>query len=119
MAFVVCEPCILCRYTDCVTVCPVNCFHEGANMLVIDPAECIDCGVCVDECPSAAIYPDDEVPEEWQHYISLNAHYAQEWPVIFKGKGPLPSADQYIDMEHKREHFRPEPGEGTPPGEIG
>ena len=76
MAFVVTEPCIKCKYTDCVDVCPVACFHEGENMLVIDPEECIDCGVCVDECPVTAIFSEDEVPEKWNSFIELNKKYA-------------------------------------------
>ena len=110
MAFVVAEPCIKCKYTDCVAVCPVNCFHEGANFLVIDPDACIDCGVCVDECPVYAIFPVDEIPEKWTDYIELNREYAQRWPVIRKMK-PAPSdADEYREVEDKREMFDPAPG---------
>lgn len=113
MAFVVTEPCIKCKYTDCVDVCPVACFHEGATMLAIDPEECIDCGVCVDECPVSAIFSEDEVPEKWHEYIELNAKYGQEWPVIEEGKEPLETADEFKDIEEKREHFSPEAGEGN------
>ena len=110
MTFVVCEPCIKCKYTECVSVCPVNCFHEGENMLVIAPDECIDCGVCVDECPVRAIYTDEEVPEKWREYIALNAEYAKKWPVIRDSQEPLPTAEEYEGIEHKRAFFSPEPG---------
>ena len=115
MAFVVCEPCIKCRYTDCVDVCPVACFRVGATMVVIDPDECIDCGVCVDECPTGAIFPEDEVPEEWHEFIALNATYAKQWPVIERTRGPLPTADAYRDIEEKRGLFDDAPGEPDPP----
>lgn len=113
MAFVVCEPCIKCKYTECVTVCPVDCFHEGENMLVIDPVECIDCGVCVEECPVRAIYCDEEVPEKWQDFIALNAAYAPKWPVLRDGKGPLPSAEEWSTVTDKRQEFIPRPGKGS------
>ncbi len=105
MAFVVCEPCIKCKYTDCVDVCPVACFHEGETMVAIDPDECIDCGVCVDECPVSAIYPGDEVPEKWADFIGLNARYAKEWPVLEEGHDPLPTAEEFKQVAEKREHF--------------
>ncbi len=113
MAFIVCEPCIKCKYTDCVDVCPVACFHEGENMLVIDPDECIDCGVCVDECPVTAIFSEDEVPEKWEEYIDLNVQYAAEWPLIEEGHEPLDTADAFREVEDKRALLSPEPGEGT------
>ena len=72
MTFVVTEACIKCKLTDCVEVCPVDCFHEGPNFLVIDPEECIDCGACVPECPVEAIFPDDEVPDQWTEFIEKN-----------------------------------------------
>ena len=72
MPFVVTENCIKCKYTDCVEVCPVDCFHEGPNMLVIDPEECIDCGLCVDACPVEAIFPMEEVPDKWHRFIAMN-----------------------------------------------
>ena len=73
MTFVVTENCIKCKYTDCVEVCPVDCFHEGENFLVIDPDECIDCSLCVPECPIDAIYAEEDVPEDQMHFIKLNA----------------------------------------------
>lgn len=112
MTFVVTEPCIKCKYTDCVSVCPVACFHEGENCLVIDPDECIDCGVCVDECPVTAIFPEEEVPDKWQEYIELNAKLAKDWPVIEETKDPLDTAEEYKDVENKRELLSTEPGPG-------
>ncbi len=113
MAFIVCEPCIKCKYTECVNVCPVACFRAGENMLVIDPDECIDCGVCVDECPVHAIYSEDEVPEKWKEYIELNAKYAKEWPIIDESREPLETAEEFKGVESKRDLFSPNPGTGT------
>lgn len=101
MAHIVAEPCIKCKYTDCVAVCPVDCFHEGANMLVIDPDECIDCGACVDECPVHAIYPEEDLPEKWQNWIELNKELAADWPVINETGESLPTAEEYKDKEDK------------------
>ena len=86
MTFVVTENCIKCKYTDCVEVCPVDCFHEGPNFLVIDPEECIDCTLCEPECPIEAIYPEDDLPEGQEHFIKLNAELSLEWPVITEMK---------------------------------
>ena len=110
MAFVVTEPCIKCKYTDCVDVCPVDCFHEGANFLTIDPEECIDCGACEPECPTSAIFAEEEVPEKWSEYVQLNAKLAPEWPVISAKKDPLPTADEFKDVEDKRADLIEEPG---------
>ena len=82
MPFVVTENCIKCKYTDCVEVCPVDCFHEGPNFLVIDPDECIDCTLCEPECPINAIYPEDDVPAGQEGYLALNAELSKVWPVI-------------------------------------
>ena len=109
MAHVVAEPCIKCKYTDCVAVCPVDCFHEGANFLVIDPETCIDCGLCIPECPTKAIFPEEELPEEWAEYTELNAKYAAEWPVIEDQQDPLPDADKYKDVKDKRDLLDPSP----------
>lgn len=114
MTYVVTEPCIKCKYTECVRNCPVICFHEGANMLVIDPEDCIDCGACVDPCPVNAIYPESEVPEKWQHYTALNAEYAEIWPEITLPKEPLPEAEEFAKVEVKEPRFDPAPGEGDP-----
>lgn len=91
MTYVVTDNCIGCKYTDCVDVCPVDCFYEGENMLVIHPEECIDCGVCEPECPADAIRPDTE--EGMEPWIVLNGKYAELWPVIEAAKDPLPEAE--------------------------
>jgi ferredoxin len=102
MAFVVTENCVRCKFTDCVGVCPVDCFREGENMLVIDPVECIDCGACVPACPANAIYLDGDVPSDQQEFIELNARLAKSWPQISKQKDPLPDADAWKDKPGKR-----------------
>jgi ferredoxin len=86
MAFVVTEPCVGCKYTDCVTVCPCECFHEGEQMLYIDPGPCIDCDACARECPVEAIFQENDVPEKWRHYVALNAEGAQRYPLITEKK---------------------------------
>jgi ferredoxin len=95
MTYVVTDNCIHCKFSDCVDVCPVDCFHEGPNFLVIDPEECIDCTLCVAECPANAIMPADDVPEAMQHFIELNAELSKVWPVILEKKDPLPEAEQW------------------------
>lgn len=102
MTFVVTEPCIKCKYTDCVDVCPVDCFHEGANMLAIDPTECIDCGACEPECPTSAIYAEADVPGKWSEYVTLNAKLAPVWPTISGKQDPLPDAESFKEAEEKR-----------------
>ena len=89
MTHTVCEPCFNCKYTDCVVVCPVECFYEGESMLYIHPDECIDCEACVPECPVEAIFLDDNVPEQWQEYTPLNAELALQCPVITEKKDSL------------------------------
>ena len=109
MTYVVTEACIKCKYQDCVEVCPVDCFYEGENMLVIRPDECIDCGVCEPECPAEAIVPDTEPSvEKW---VELARKYAESWPNINK-KGDIPAdADQWKGVEGKFDkHFSPNPG---------
>lgn len=111
MTYVVTDRCIRCKYMDCVEVCPVDCFHEGANMLVIDPEECIDCGLCVPECPIDAIFDEDDVPPEQAQFLELNATYAKSWPVIARKGEPPEDAAQWDDVENKYpEHFDPQPG---------
>ena len=112
MTHVVTEPCIKCKYTECVAVCPVDCFHEGANMLVIDPEECIDCGACIDECPVSAIFPEEDLPEKWEHFLEHNERYTAEWPVITETKEPLETAEEFEEVEDKFDMFDPNPGEG-------
>lgn len=92
MTHVVCEPCKNCKYTDCVAVCPVECFHEDEFILYIDPDECIDCALCIPECPVEAIFADSDVPEQWESYTQENADKAAGLPVINETKDPLPSA---------------------------
>ena len=95
MPFVVVENCIKCKYTDCVEVCPVDCFHEGPNFLVIDPEECIDCNLCVAECPAQAIFPEDDVPADQRQFIALNAELARLWPAITEKKAAPADADAW------------------------
>ena len=95
MPFVVTENCIKCKYTDCVEVCPVDCFHEGPNFLVIDPDECIDCTLCEPECPINAIYPEDDVPAGQEGFAALNAELAKAWPVLTTRKDALPDAKEW------------------------
>ncbi|MDM8559984.1 ferredoxin FdxA [Candidatus Parabeggiatoa sp. HSG14] len=105
MSFVVTDNCILCKYTDCVEVCPVDCFHEGPNFLVIDPEECIDCTLCEPECPAKAIFSEDDLPQEQQHFVQLNADLAQQWPVITERKEPLLNAEQWDGKLDKLKHL--------------
>jgi ferredoxin len=93
MTYVVTENCIQCKFTDCVDVCPVDCFVEGPNFLAINPDECIDCTLCVAECPAEAIFAEDDVPADQQEFIGLNARLAEIWPTITARKPPLPDAD--------------------------
>lgn len=101
MTFVVTENCIKCKFTDCVDVCPVDCFREGPNFLVIDPDECIDCTLCEPECPANAIFAEDELPEGQEAFIALNAELAKQWPVIADVKPALPDADEWNGKEDK------------------
>ena len=95
MTFVVSENCIKCKLTDCVEVCPVDCFYEGPNMLVIHPDECIDCALCEPECPVDAIFSEDELPDDQKQFLALNAELAQVWPNITEKKDGLPDAEQW------------------------
>lgn len=101
MTYVVLENCIKCKYTDCVEVCPVDCFHEGPNFLVIDPEECIDCGVCEPECPVEAIVPEDDVPAGQDHMIALNAELVEQWPVITEKKETPSDAEDWNGKPNK------------------
>lgn len=103
MTFVVAENCIKCKYTDCVEVCPVDCFHEGPNFLVIDPEECIDCTLCEPECPVQAIYPEDDLPADQQDFLQINAELSLEWPVITERKDPPPDAAEWEDKPGKKD----------------
>jgi len=112
MAYVVTEPCIKCKYTECLQACPVICFHEGQNFLVIDPDDCIDCGACVDPCPVKAIYPESEVPAKWRSYVELNKKYARLWPVITMQKKALETAEEFSTVEEKGQYFESTAGSG-------
>ena len=105
MTFVVTEACIKCKFTDCVEVCPVDCFREGPNFLVIDPDECIDCNICVPECPIDAIYAEDDLPADQQDYLHLNAELAKKWPTITRMKKPPEDADDWREVKDKRQHL--------------
>lgn len=105
MPFIVTEACIKCKYTDCVEVCPVDCFHEGPNMLVIDPDECIDCTLCEPECPVEAIKSEDDVPEHHRQFIELNAELSRIWPVINEMKEAPEDADEWKDVKDKLEYL--------------
>ncbi len=111
MTFVVTDVCIMCKYTDCVEVCPVDCFYEGENMLVINPDECIDCGVCEPECPIDAIIPDsDPAAAKW---VEVNRDYSNAWPNLTRKKPALPDAEACKNKPNKFEtDFSPEPGQG-------
>jgi len=105
MTYVVTESCIKCKYTDCVEVCPVDCFHEGPNFLVIDPEECIDCAVCEPECPVEAIFAEDELPDDQRDFLALNAELTMEWPVITERKDPLPDAAKWEGVADKLKYL--------------
>lgn len=111
MPFVVTDSCIRCKYTDCVSVCPVNCFYEGENMLVIRPSECIDCGICEPECPVEAIVPDSHPKAAM--WIELNEKLSESWPNITDRRDPLEEADAFKAIPDKYpKYFSPLPGEG-------
>jgi ferredoxin len=105
MTHVVTESCIKCKHTDCVDVCPVDCFKEGPNFLVIDPDECIDCAVCIPECPVNAIYAEEDLPAGQEAFTALNAELAKAWPVITDKKDALPDAEQWKDVKDKLQHL--------------
>ena len=105
MTFVVVDNCIKCKYTDCVAVCPVDCFREGPNMLVINPDECIDCNLCVPECPVNAIYAEDDLPEDKKEFLDLNRQLAEKWPTITKMKPAPEDADQWKEIPDKLQYL--------------
>ncbi len=136
MTYIVADPCVKCKYTDCVAVCPVECFFEGKNTLVIQPDECIDCGACEPECPSEAIFEESALPEKWAIYQEINSVFSGAlepgdadtsawpehlkeavggemavWPLITEQKDPLPDADSFQDTEDKLADFSPAPFE--------
>ena len=103
MTYVVTENCIKCKHTDCVAVCPVDCFYEGPNFLVINPDECIDCAVCVPECPIDAIYADTDLPEDQKVFIEWNKELSISWTRITKQKPALPDHEEWADKPNKRD----------------
>ena len=105
MTFVVTESCIKCKYTDCVEVCPVDCFHEGPNFLVIDPEECIDCTLCEPECPVEAIFPEEDLPEGQEKFTELNAELSLTWPVIAELKDAPTDAAAWDDVSDKLKYL--------------
>lgn len=133
MAYIVADPCVKCKYTDCVAVCPVECFYEGANSLVINPDECIDCGACEPECPTTAIFEESALPEKWSMYVEINNVFSgatapadantegwpqhlvdfvnsgdfEVWEIISETKDPLPDADDFAETENKLGDFNP------------
>ena len=111
MTYIVNDNCIKCKYMDCVEVCPVDCFYEGDNMLVIHPDECIDCGVCEPECPAEAIVPDTEPGNE--KWLEINTDYSKSWPNITRKGQPPAEADDWNGKAGKESGLSPSPGSGT------
>ncbi|PID64181.1 MAG: ferredoxin [Gammaproteobacteria bacterium] len=105
MAFVVTDNCILCKHTDCVEVCPVDCFHEGPNFLVIDPEECIDCALCEPECPIDAIFAEEDLPAEQEQFLDINAELAQQWPSITLQKAPMDEHEKWDGVADKLQYL--------------
>ncbi|MBI3560121.1 MAG: ferredoxin family protein [Gammaproteobacteria bacterium] len=105
MTYVVTDNCIKCKYTDCVEVCPVDCFHEGPNFLVIDPDECIDCTLCEPECPVNAIVAEDDVPDDMRQFTALNAELAKRWPVLTEKKDAPADAKQWEGVKDKLKYL--------------
>ena len=101
MTYLVTEPCIRCKFTDCVDVCPVDCFHAGPNFLVIDPEVCIDCSLCVDECPAGAIFAEENLPPEYEKYLALNIELSQLWPLITAKIDAPADADDWVTVKEK------------------
>ena len=105
MTFVVLDNCIKCKLTDCVEVCPVDCFYEGPNMLVINPDECIDCGLCEPECPIEAIVAEDEIPAGQENFLEINERLSQSWPNITVCKEPLADSETWKGVPNKLQHL--------------
>jgi ferredoxin len=106
MTYVVTEGCILCKHTDCVDVCPVDCFVEGPNFLAIDPDGCIDCAVCVPECPEDAIYAGDDVPADQKQFVEINAELARLWKPLTKSKDSMPEHEKWTGVAHKLQYLK-------------
>ena len=111
MTYIVNDNCIKCKLMDCIEVCPVDCFYEGENMLVIHPDECIDCGVCEPECPVEAILPDTE--DNLDKWLEVNREYSEKWPNITRKGEPPADADDWRDVEGKEKYFSANPGTGS------
>ena len=109
MTYVVTDNCIMCKYTDCVYVCPVDCFYEGDNFLVIHPNECIECDACVDACPAGAIFNEDDLPDDKRHFVELNEELAEQWPQITEQKAPMPEAEKWNGVVNKLKHLIKKP----------
>lgn len=105
MTYVVTENCIQCKYTDCVDACPVDCFYEGENFLVIHPDECIDCALCEPECPAEAIFSEDDLSDSQQIFIEINERLAEIWPNISSQKPALQDAEKWKDQPGKLAHL--------------
>ena len=101
MTYVITENCIKCKYTDCVEVCPVDCFHEGPNFLVINPDECIDCSLCEPECPIDAIISDEDINDENRHFLELNERLSKKWPILTEVKPAPNDAKAWENKENK------------------
>jgi len=108
MTYIVTPPCIECKYTDCVEVCPVDCFYEGPNFLVINPNECIDCALCVPECPVNAIYSQDDLPEKYENFLDINKDLSEKWPNIDRMKEAPSDADQWAKVDGKLPYLEKE-----------
>jgi ferredoxin len=106
MTYVVTESCILCKHTDCVDVCPVDCFVEGPNFLAIDPDGCIDCAVCVPECPENAIFAEDDIPEDQKAFTQINAELAQLWKPLVKSKESMPDFEKWSGVADKLQYLK-------------
>jgi|TARA_R110001599_G_scaffold211144_1_gene408539 ferredoxin len=101
MTHIVGDACVRCKFTDCVEVCPVDCFHEGPNILVIDPEVCIDCGACIEMCPVEAIYLDEDLPKDQAEYVDINTLLSLKYPVITEAKDPHPESEKYREVKGK------------------
>ncbi len=112
MTHVVAEPCVNCKYTDCVEVCPVDAFREGENCLVISPDDCIDCTLCVSQCPVGAIHIEGELPAKWAEWLALNATFSRRWPVITRQKEPRADHERWAAVADKRAALSERPGGG-------
>jgi len=106
MTYVVTDGCILCKHTDCVDVCPVDCFVEGPNFLAIDPDGCIDCAVCVPECPENAIFAEDDVPEDQKAFTQINAELARVWKPLVKSKAAMPDHEKWSGVADKLQYLK-------------